>query len=163
MDALYECLAVSVKASSQHNGWPASVQSFSYNGEDYISQGLKIIPISAHVAAFQLLIALSVGATLQIRSRRYSHDPKIFFHSAISLSNCVFGSISLPSLQSILLVIVHSLVDPDGYDVWTLTHIAMAYAVDLGIHREVSGLGIFSSTATEMRRRVFFCVYTLDR
>lgn len=126
-------------------------------------EGKRFIPISAHVAAFQLLMALSIGATLQIRSRRYSHYPKIFFQSAIDLSSRVFGNISLPSLQSILLVVVHSLIDPGGCDVWTLTHIAMAYAVDLWIHREASASGLFSSTAIELHSRVFFCVYSLDR
>ena len=163
MEALYQCVAASTLAPYQQNGWPANLQPFSYNGEEFVPEDPKPIPISAHIAAFQLLMALSIGATLQIRGRRYSHNPKIFFNSAINLSTHVFGSISLPVLQSILLVIVHSLIDPDGCDVWTLTHIAMAHAVDLGIHREASNSGLFSPIAVDVRRRVFFCVYSLDR
>jgi hypothetical protein len=163
VDALYQCVAVSAVASPQHNGWPASLQPFPYNGEESISQGQPHTLISPHVAAFHVFIALSIGATLEIRSRRYSHNPNFFFSSAISLSTRVFGSISLPVLQAVLLVIVHSLIDPNGYDIWTLSHIAMSHAVDLGIHREVSSSGRFSLTSIEMRRRVFFCVYSLDR
>jgi hypothetical protein len=163
VDALYDYIAEPTHSSAQNNGWSSSVKPFPYNGEEDISGSQKTIPISIHVAAFQLLLALSIGATLQIRSRRYSHNPKIFFQAATSLSNHVFGTISLPILQSILLVVVHSLIDPDGYDVWTLIHIAMAHAVDLGIHREASKSGLFGSTAIEIRRRVFYCIYSLDR
>ncbi|RDW61670.1 hypothetical protein BP5796_11562 [Coleophoma crateriformis] len=163
VDALYHCAAAPEKASFQYNGWPTNIPPFPYNGEEYILQGQKLITISAHVAAFQLLIALSIGATLQIRSRKYTHNPKAFFNSAISISNHVFDSISLPVLQAVLLTIVHSLIDPDGCDAWTLTHIAMAHAVDLGIHREVSrSSDRFSPTSIEIRRRVFYCVYSLD-
>ncbi|KAH6708928.1 transcription factor domain-containing protein [Leptodontidium sp. MPI-SDFR-AT-0119] len=88
----------------------------------------------------------------------------MLFKSAISLSKHVFGTISMPVLQSVLLLIVHSLIDPDGCNnVWTLTHIAMAHSIDLGIHREVGNSGKFSGLAAEMRRRVFFCAYSLDR
>ncbi|KAH8592216.1 fungal-specific transcription factor domain-containing protein [Bisporella sp. PMI_857] len=164
INTLYQCIAATeITASSKHNGWCANVEPFPYNGEEYLSEGQKRIPISAHIAAFQLLMALSIGATLQIRGRRYSHDPKLFFNSAIGLSSHVFGSISLPALQCILLVIVHGLIDSDGCDVWTLIHIAMAHVVDLGIQRETSNSDLFSPTAIEMRRRIFFCVYSLDR
>lgn len=115
------------------------------------------------MAAFQLFVALSIGATLQIRKRKYNHNPSTFFKSAISLSKHVFGTISMPVLQSVLLLIVHSLIDPEGCNnVWTLTHIAMAHGIDLGIHREVGDSGKFSTLA-EMRRRIFFCAYSLDR
>lgn len=163
VNALYQCTEEPVPTTYQRNGWPASVHPFSFNGEDYISNGQSLVPISVHIAAFQLLMALSIGATLQIRSRRYSHNPKIFFNAAMGMSSRVFGSISLPVLQCVLLVIVHSLIDPDGYDAWTLTHVAMAHSVDLGLHREASDSGLFSTSIMEMRRRVFFCVYSLDR
>ncbi|PVH85582.1 hypothetical protein DL98DRAFT_48820 [Cadophora sp. DSE1049] len=164
VDALYQCVSCPVETPIQYNGWPSTVQPFAYNGEEHTYRGNRVIPISAHVAAFQLLVALSIGATLQIRKKKYSHSPGTFFNSAISLSKNVFGSISIPVLQSVLLLIVHSLIDPDGCNnVWTLTHIAMAHGIDLGIHREVGNSGKFSILAAEMRRRIFFCVYSLDR
>jgi hypothetical protein len=162
VDALYQCASSPSDTPIQYNGWPSNVEPFEYNGEECSGPG-RLIPISAHVAAFQLLITLSIGATVQIRNRKYSHNPGLFFNSAISLSKHVFGTISLPVLQAILLLIVHSLIDPEGCNVWMLTHIAMAQVVDLGIHREVGGSGKFSNIAVDMRRRVFFCVYSLDR
>ncbi|CZR52007.1 uncharacterized protein PAC_01884 [Phialocephala subalpina] len=163
VDALYQCVLNPPDTPIQYNGWPSTVAPFDYNGEEHISPGRQLIPISAHVAAFQYFVALSIGATLQIRSRKYSHNPEKFFNSAISLSTHVFGTISLPVLQAVLLLIVHSLIDPAGCNVWTLTHAAMAHAVDLGIHREVSTSGKFSNLAVQMRRRVFLCVYSCDR
>ncbi|OBT73694.1 hypothetical protein VF21_06213 [Pseudogymnoascus sp. 05NY08] len=143
VDALYQGIAEPSDAPLQHNGWAASVQPFSYNGEDYISEGKRLIPISAHIAAFQLLMALSMAQHYRFEVGDTATTRK--------------SSSSLPSTCPAVLI------DPGGCDVWTLTHIAMAYAVDLGIHREASTLGLFSSTAIELRRRVFFCVYSLDR
>lgn len=131
-----------------------------------ITVGLKVCihsPTMVKITFQKVKVSSQSRSNVTDSSRRYSHNPKIFFHSAIDLSNRVFGSVSLPSLQSILLVVVHSLINPGGCDVWTLTHIAMAHAVDLGIHLEASTSGLFSSTAIELRRRVFFCVYSLDR
>lgn len=161
--ALYQCLDELTPASSQPNGWPAHSQSFTVDDEEHITEGTGQLAISVHAGAFQLLMALSMGAILQIRSRKYSHDPKTFFNAAMGMSSHVFGNISLPILQCILLVVVHSLLDPDGCDAWTLTHVAMAHSIDLGLHREASSSCLFSKIVTDIRRRVFFCVYSLDR
>ncbi|KAK0121939.1 hypothetical protein ONS95_010213 [Cadophora gregata] len=161
--ALYQCVEGPTPTSFQANGWPASAQPFPYNGEEDMSGGSRQFSISVYIGAFQLLMALSIGATLQIRRQRYSHNPKTFFNTATNLSNHVFGNISLPVLQCVLLVVVHGLIDPDGCDVWTLTHVAMAHSIDLGLQREASNSGLFNTTATDIRRRVFFCVYSLDR
>jgi hypothetical protein len=163
VDALYICASTELRCPLQHNGWPATIQPFNCNGEEHVSNGHKLIPIPVHVAAFQLLLVLSVGATLQIRRRLYYHNPGMFLNSALSLSNRVFNSISLPSLQAMLLLLVHSLVEPGGSDIWTLTHIAMAHSIDLGFHREIGENIKFSKVAVEMRRRIFFSVYAFDR
>lgn len=163
VDALYICAATEPPLLLQHNGWPQTVKAFDCNGEEHVSNGRKLIPVPVHVAAFQLLLVLSIGATLRIRRRLYHHDPEMFFSSAMSLSNHVFKGISLPSLQAILVLLVHSLVGPSGNDIWTLAHLAMAHSIDLGIHREIGDNLKFSKVAVDMRRRIFFCVYTFDR
>ncbi len=139
------------------------MKAFDYNGEEHVSNGRILIPIPVHVAAFQLLLVLSIGATLQIRRRLYHHDPESFFNSAMTLSKYVFNSISLSSLQAILILLVYSLVGPSRHDIWTLSHLVMAHSVDMGIHREIGDNLKLSKVAIEMRRRIFFCVYSFDR
>lgn len=163
VDALYTCATTEPPFLLQHNGWPETVNTFDCNGEEHVSNGRRLVPIPVHVAAFQLLLVLSIGATLQIRRRSYHHDPETFLNSALSLSKYVFNNISLPSLQAILLLLVHSLVGPSGNDIWTLSHLAMAHSIDIGIHREIGDNLKLSRVAVEMRRRIFFCVYSFDR
>jgi hypothetical protein len=163
VDALYVCAATGPCPLLQHNGWPATVQPFDCNGEEHISNGRKLIPIPVDVATFQLLVVLSIGANLQIRRRLYHHNPGTFHSSGMLLSDQVLNSISLPSLQAILLLLVHSLVGPGGAEIWTLTRLAMSHCVDLGIHREIGDSMKFSKVAVEMRRRIFFSVYSFDR
>ena len=163
VDALYMCAATEQSSPLQHNGWPEIVEAFDYNGEEHMSNGRILIPIPVQVAAFQLLLVLSIGATLQIRRRLYHHDPELFFNSAMTLSKYVFNNISLPSLQAILILLVYTLVGPSRHDVWTLSHIAMAHSIDMGIHREIEDNLKLSKVAVEMRRRIFFSVYSFDR
>jgi hypothetical protein len=163
VDALYICAATEPYSLLQHNGWPDTLQSFDYNGEQHISNGRNLIPIPVEVATFQLFLVLSIGANLQIRRRMYRHNPETFFNSAMSLSDRVLSTITLPSLQATLLLLVHSLVVPGGCDLWTITRLAMAHCVDLGLHREVGERMKFSKLAVEMRRRTFFSVYSFDR
>lgn len=163
VDALYFCASIESFSSLQHNGWPATLQGFDFNGEQHIVHGRKSIPIPIDVATFQLFLVLSIGANLQIRRRLYHHNPEIFFRYAMALADRVLSIISLPSLQSTLLLLVHSLVVPGGIDLWTTTRLAMAHCVDLGLHRELGERMKFSRVAVEMRRRIFFSVYSLDR
>ena len=163
VDNLYKCVESLPNCRIQYNGWPADIIPFTYNGDEHYCGHRPLVPISAHVAAFQLLIALSIGATLQIRARKYTHNPNTLFKSAISLAQHVFDGISLPILQAVLLLALHSLMDPEGCNIWTLIHIATAHSIDLGIHREVGDSNKFSALSVQMRRRIFYCVYTLDR
>jgi hypothetical protein len=163
VDALYMCAATGPFSLLQHNGWPATLQAFDCNGEQHVSNGRKLFSIPVDVATFQLFLVLSTGANLQIRRRLYYHNPETFFSSAMSLSNLVLSTISLPSLQAVLLLLVHSLVVPGGSEIWTLARLAMAHCVDLGLHREIGERMKLSKLAVEMRRRIFFSVYSFDR
>ncbi|KAL3425440.1 aconitate hydratase [Phlyctema vagabunda] len=163
IDALYECKEAPADCSIQHNGWPAEMKTFSVNGEEHVSGGLHMVSITSHAAAFQLFVALSIGATLQIRHRIYGNDPGALFRAATFISAHVFNIVSLLIVQCVLLLIVHCSIDPEGYNIWTLIHVAIAHSVDLGLHCEVGDSGKFSPLSAEMRRRVFFCIYSLDR
>ena len=163
VNALYACAATEPPLLLQHNGWPKGVEAFDCNGEEHAANGRKLIPIPVHTAAFQLLLVLSIGAMLRTRRRLYQHDPEKFVDSAASLSKHVFSSISLSSLQATLILLVHSLVGPSCNDIWTLTRLAVAHSIDIGIHREIGHKLKLSKVAVEMRRRLFYCVYVFDR
>ncbi|ERF73480.1 hypothetical protein EPUS_04103 [Endocarpon pusillum Z07020] len=70
---------------------------------------------------------------------------------------------SVAGIQAILLLVQYSMLDPDMFSCWHLIGFASRVMVDLGLHNEPAAEIRMSKDEIEMRRRVFYCVYTLDR
>lgn len=68
----------------------------------------------------------------------------------------------LRSIQMLILLGIYSLRDPKGPGAWTYIGLAMRTCVDLGMHRRDRG-GTESLLEAEMRKRVFWTAYSLDR
>ncbi|KAF2182361.1 Zn(II)2Cys6 cluster transcripitional activator [Zopfia rhizophila CBS 207.26] len=69
----------------------------------------------------------------------------------------------ISSIQALILLIEYSMMDPHHFDSWTLIGAASRAMVDLGIHQDPSRSTSISRTKLDMRRRVHWCVYALDR
>lgn len=162
-EALYQCAAADTTAQICHNGWVESVQPFAYNGEFELSRNSYRTPISVFTGAFHAYMVLTLAATVQTRRRNYDFAPGQFYRVAISVSQHCFGKTSIVSLQCTLLLAVYSLLSPAELNIWTLTYVAMAHCVDLGLHRATSGDRNISDPAIIVRKMVFFTVYHLDR
>ncbi|KAF2277328.1 uncharacterized protein EI97DRAFT_375131 [Westerdykella ornata] len=67
------------------------------------------------------------------------------------------------SIQALLLLVEYAMMDPHHFDSWTLIGAASRLMVDLGIHQEPSRSLAISKAKLELRRRVYWCVYALDR
>lgn len=70
---------------------------------------------------------------------------------------------SIPSIQAVLLLVEYAMFDPHHFDSWTLVGVASRAMVDLGIHQDPSKASTMSKAKLELRRRVYYCVYALDR
>ncbi|KAF1817404.1 hypothetical protein P152DRAFT_469844 [Eremomyces bilateralis CBS 781.70] len=70
---------------------------------------------------------------------------------------------SLQSIQAMLLLAVYATFDPHHFDSWTLVGAASRAMVDLGIHQDPSKSVKMPKQKLELRRRIFYCVYALDR
>lgn len=70
---------------------------------------------------------------------------------------------SIAGLQAILILVQYSMVDPGPLSCWHLIGFASRVMVDLGLHNEPAAEVRISKDEIEMRRRVFYTVYTLDR
>lgn len=71
------------------------------------------------------------------------------------------GSVS--SIQALLLLVVYATVDPIHFDAFTLIGAAARAMVDLGMHQEPPKSSRMSKAKLDLRRRIFHCVYALDR
>lgn len=66
------------------------------------------------------------------------------------------------SVQILILLAIYSLRAPQGPGAWTCIGLAMRTCIDLGMHRR-SPVGRFSILESEMRKRIFWTCYCLDR
>lgn len=69
----------------------------------------------------------------------------------------------ISSIQALILLMIYATMDPHHFDSWTLIGAASRAMVDLGIHQDPSRSTPMSRTKLEVRRRVYWCVYSLDR
>lgn len=144
------------------NGWISTVEPFSYNGRTDHIAGRDVTPISISTAVFHVFAAFSLSSTILTRKKNYEFSPARFQRVAMSVAPETFSSISVTSLQAILLLAVQSLIEPAGLNVWTLSHIAMSHCIDLGLHREPHD-AITPSGTRIIQRFIFWTVYSMDR
>lgn len=69
----------------------------------------------------------------------------------------------ISSIQALILLVIYATMDPHHFDSWTLIGAASRAMVDLGIHQDPSRSTPISRVKLELRRRVYWCVYSLDR
>lgn len=82
---------------------------------------------------------------------------------AMHHANTIFSNTSLLSLQCMFLLIQLGLMLPYSANLWFLTGEAMRIAVALGLHIEPDPEMVPDPKQAELRRRVFWVAYQLDR
>lgn len=139
------------------------MEPFSYNGRFDQMADADMTPISIFAAALHVFMVLSLAATILTRNKNFEYPPARFYAIASTAAAECLSGISVTALQSILLFIVQGMVGPTNLSIWTLVHIAMSHAIDLGLHREPKDEADNSPTALALRRLIFYTVYNLDR
>ncbi|SPO01216.1 uncharacterized protein DNG_03963 [Cephalotrichum gorgonifer] len=75
----------------------------------------------------------------------------------------VIQNASIQALQCLVLLIQHALLLPYSANLWYMTGEAMRMAVSLGLHQEPHWTIVPDLEDAELRRRLFWLVYQLDR
>ncbi|KAI9713827.1 MAG: hypothetical protein M1820_000557 [Bogoriella megaspora] len=70
---------------------------------------------------------------------------------------------SVVGVQAMLLLVLYSTLDTRHFDSWTLLGAASRALVDVGLHQNVSKGTTMSKAKYHTRKRVFWCLYALDR
>ncbi|PVH76155.1 hypothetical protein DL98DRAFT_657644 [Cadophora sp. DSE1049] len=114
------------------------------------------------VGCFFVNIIYAVGALVLPRS--YGCSPEGFHASAQLYMDYVIELDSIESIQAILCCAMYSLRSPVGVSVWSLAGLALRQCIELGYHRSARKFDLsLDPLRLEMRRRVFWCSYGIDR
>ncbi|EEU36844.1 uncharacterized protein NECHADRAFT_12335, partial [Fusarium vanettenii 77-13-4] len=115
------------------------------------------------VAEFQVFMVLAIGATILSRRTRVALSPEGYYASAMNIVACAMKMPSVSCVQCTLLLQMYAFNNPtSGLSLWTLHHHGLAMGIELGLHRNVPE-GTFTPFESEIRRRIFWSIYTIDR
>ncbi|OCF44232.1 hypothetical protein I317_01850 [Kwoniella heveanensis CBS 569] len=117
-------------------------------------------------AAFFILMVLAVGSQLcKERTLPGLLRPEDYYNLAQPYLNTIVTLHNLANIQGFLLLAMYSLRDSKGPSVWYLSGVSLRLCIGMGLHRRAAGRAVKSFTRyeIEMRKRVFWSCYTLDR
>lgn len=116
-----------------------------------------------HTDQFQVFMVLAIGATILSRRAKVMLSAEGYCTSAMSRLDDIFQRTSLPGIQCILLLQMYTINNQSsGLSLWYLHYHCLASIIELGVQRNIPG-NKFSTFEKEMRTRVFWCAYTIDR
>lgn len=119
---------------------------------------------STPVVAFQVRMVLALGATVisgrnkvRIPGESYCLAAMQYFHK-LNIEN------SLQGIQCLLLLFIFSIHNPYvRLNVWYLNYQCLAALLDIGLQRNITIQSGISLLEQEMRTRIFWVIYSLDR
>ena len=112
-----------------------------------------------------LYMVLAIGSTAQSKSNQddfYANGVE-FAARALPYADRALMPGYVTQIQSLTLLTQYSMLDPAHFDSWHLIGFTCRAAVDLGFHQDPPSLQVNDKAALEMRRKMFYCVYALDR
>jgi hypothetical protein len=115
-----------------------------------------------HWTVRMVLAIASLSKSEQRGDELYS-DAVGHVSSALEHAEDVLHPGFISSIQALILLVEYATMDPHHFDSWTLIGAASRAMVDLGIHQDPSRSTVVSRSKLEVRRRVYWCVYALDR
>jgi hypothetical protein len=112
-----------------------------------------------------LYMVLAIGSTGQSRSNQdhYYLEGLTWVGRALRYADKVLMPGYVSQIQALVLLVQYSMLDPAHFDSWQLIGFACRAVVDLGFHQDPPKEQQTDKKILEMRRKVFYCVYSLDR
>ncbi|KAH7031694.1 fungal-specific transcription factor domain-containing protein [Microdochium trichocladiopsis] len=111
---------------------------------------------------YRACMIMALGAVKPFRHNACKHHPFGFYLTAMEYLDPTFLSSNLSAIQNLLLIVRFGIYFHIGASIWEIVRMCMRMCVEQGLHKK-SPHGEFSPMEEQMRRRVFWCVYLMDR
>ncbi|MCJ1475877.1 hypothetical protein MMC13_004541 [Lambiella insularis] len=118
---------------------------------------------SLHRWNLRLAFAIALMSRSRIRGDSAYRDAVRHASSALENVEAVIQPGSIAGLQAILLLVLYAMLDPSHFNGWYLIGVASRVTADLGLHQEPAEELRVKEPYLMLRRRIFYCVYNLDR
>jgi hypothetical protein len=108
------------------------------------------------------------GRFLETTGQLGAFSPEDHHAAALQHLDEILEFNDMRTIEVLLLLSLYSLRAPKGPGAWTYVGLAMRLCIDLGLHRRTKAKGsrsasLLTLSALEMRKRVFWTAYCLDR
>ncbi|KAL4750135.1 hypothetical protein BDW72DRAFT_119515 [Aspergillus terricola var. indicus] len=113
--------------------------------------------------AVRMVLAIAYGSLSNSQLDVDHRNALSLVQEALQYIEDVLRPGTLTGIQAILFLAQYSLIDPVHFRTWYLVGMAARVLVDLGLHQDHHAESVLSSEQQDLRRRVFHCVYSLDR
>lgn len=111
----------------------------------------------------RMVLALSAISLSQQRGDSHYFDAVGHVSAALEYAEDVLNPGFITTIQALVLLVEFAMMDPHHFDSWGLIGAASRAMVDIGMHQDPSKSHHSGKGRLELRRRVYWCVYALDR
>ncbi|KAI5805438.1 fungal-specific transcription factor domain-containing protein [Peziza echinospora] len=114
---------------------------------------------------YMVYMVLGVGTMSLSRSRdsAAAHNAACFVKTALEYAHAVITPANIIGVQAALMLVQYSMLEPQHFNSWYLIGVASRILIDLGLHHEPQKNLKMKSSELELKRKIFYCVYALDR
>ncbi|KAF4537250.1 Zn 2cys6 cluster transcripitional activator [Lasiodiplodia theobromae] len=134
-----------------------------YGSVDAVYQPDQRTASPIDIWTLRMVLAISSISYSEQRGDVHYSDAIGHVNAALEHAEAVLRPGSVASIQAMLLLAQYSMLDPHHFDSWTLVGAASRAMVDLGMHVDPSKSASMSKPKLELRRRVYHCLYAIDR
>lgn len=110
-----------------------------------------------------MVLAISSSAQSQIKNDQYYVDGLYLASRALRHADRALMPGYVTQIQSLILLTQYSTLDPAHFDSWHLIGFTCRAVIDMGFHQDPPTEQLPDKSALDMRRKTFYCVYSLDR
>lgn len=112
-----------------------------------------------------VFMVLAVGSVAQSQARNDAHymNGIYFVSKAMRHADKALTPGYVTQIQSLIILTQYSMLDPTHFDSWHLIGFTCRAVVDLGFHQDPPSEQMPDKAQLDMRRKLFYCVYSLDR
>lgn len=129
----------------------------------------QVTPETPKKALYFLHLVFAIASSIHHQTHP-AHISESFRVAAMQyLDNVLASTNRLEALQGILLLALYSIMRPAVPGIWYVLGWALRLCVDLGLHTEaglkssISGAPNYNPFTLDLRRRLFWCTYAIDR
>lgn len=130
--------------------------------DDIYQQDGRFIKDSDYWLFYLVLAIASASQSKSIYDEHYSSGLG-YISKALEFAENALAPGFVTQIQSLLLLTQYSMLDPAHFDSWHLIGFTSRAVVDLGLHQDPPVSSLSDKAALDMRRKIFYSVYSLDR